>query len=247
MIIIGKGNFVKFPKELFFSVSESSDNVSKDIMVYYYLSRKRCLDDTVNLSIKNLVELIGYKYIPRKNKLNSNLKQVLFDFQDKKWISIIDPEYLLGNQCCTVKINNTYWDTLDEFTIAYISDVEKITQIKIDTDVATTLTVYAYLRYHIRKRYDNQSIQFNPSVCIRTYNTIAEDIGIHYHTVSKVIDNLVRLNLIMIQKTGKYKCSDGSYKTGATIFTNVDEYGYDPKEELKYGMDILRNFKDSFN
>jgi hypothetical protein len=240
---LSKGNFVRFPKELFFNIEGSENNVSKDIMVYYYLARKRCLDDTVNISIKNLIETIGYQYNPRKNKLNLGVKDVLFSFQNKDWIDILNPENLIGNQCCTIKINNQYWDTLKEFTMAYISDIEKITKSKIDTDITITLIVYIYLRYHLRKRYENQSIEFSPSVCIRTFNAIADDIGIHYHTVSKIIDNLVKLDLIMVQKTGKYKCVDGSYKTGATIFTNTDEYGYNPKEELKYGMEILRNFK----
>ena len=149
-----------------------------------------------------------------------------------------------------------YYDECSKgYAVIYLDELKKIIDYKnLQSNSISNvllLLVFAYFRYKIRRRPNElkpeertlENIKLRqqrlPDAYDSNITAIAEEIGIHRQTLSKVIDILeYELKLIVTDRAYRIKNNDGEFRTLPTIFANT--YKREDKYLLNTGDDYGR-------
>lgn len=220
----------------------------KRIGVLSYLRIHCGLNDTIGFTVSDMVEWNGMKPNKRIDKTNDKFLNVIEDFHSRGYLTYLtDPNRSSYMKC---KFNTEYYydECSKGYAVIYLDELEKIMAYKNPQANSISnvllLLVFSYFRYKIRRRPNelkpeertSENIKLRqqrlPDAYDSNITTIAEEIGIHKQTLSKVINILEdELNLIVTDKAYRIKNKDGKFRTLPTIFANTY------KREDKYLLD----------
>lgn len=228
---------------------------AKRIGVLSYLRIHCGLNDIVGFTIPDMVEWNGMKPNKRIDKTNDKFLNIVEDFCNRGYLTYLtEPNRSAYIKC---KFNTEYYydECSKGYAVIYLDELEKIMTYKNlqgnSISNALLLLVFSYFRYKIRRRPNElkpeertlENIKLRqqrlPDAYDSNITTIAEEIGIHKQTLSKVIDILeYELKLIVTDRAYRIKNEDGEFRTLPTIFANA--YKREDKYLLATGDDYGR-------
>jgi hypothetical protein len=191
------------------------------------------LDDTVGFSINSLIVNSGYKPNRHKNKICDKFISILNEFASDLYFE--------------VTLNLDKFDTLENFGIIFIDELDKIlnyksyvSKNKLSTSMSSAklLLILSYIRIHKSRRSTAQNKHPNkkPEIYYRRYIDLAADINIHADTVSLGVKILTELNIIAYKSLPRRRNENGDWRSFTNIF--VDKYdGWE--QELLWGVELL--------
>lgn len=229
----------------------------KRVLLFSYFSLKRGLDDTVGFSCNNIVEWGGYKHNYNKGKINESIKDLLINFIDNKYISIVGD--INKNNFIDSVLHTEKFDIDSRFALVYDVELERIRNFKKYTkDItrmssAILLLVLSYLRVNMLRRQNGYIGRRSdkPEFCYRMYIDIEKDIGISSRYISRAIKILQEMDLIVSHELKRYKDDSENWHTDVTIFVNkyklkssVEiDMNYDYTQEIQWGIDYIKEKK----
>jgi len=244
--------FAKVSKEIIYN--KEFDN--KRISLFMFLVFKISLDDTVSFSINSIIDWHKLKINKRKGKTNEIFYNLILGYKDLEYLKSFDENDLHGNNLVTCDVNMDKLFPIGNYGVISDKEFNLITLYQCSNPRITTsviLLVLSYIRSNILRRTSNngnfseKDIKAKPEFCYRMISYIEDDIGLHRNTISKCIDILVELDILVTLSMPRYKDENGNWHTEATLFADKYRYDsqsrlvqdYDYEEELKYGKQYL--------
>lgn len=228
---------------------------TKRIGVLSYLRIHCGLNDTIGFTVSDMVEWNGM--IPKRgvDKINGKFLSIIDDLSNRGYLTYLTEPNRSSYMKCQFNTEYYYNECSKGYAVIYLDEFEKMISYKNlhgnSISNAMLLLVFAYLRYKIRRRpnelkpeertLENVKLrkQKLPDAFDSNITTIAEEIGIHKQTLSKVIDILEdELKLIVTDRAYRIKNKNGEFRTLPTIFANA--YKREDKYLLVTGDDYGR-------
>lgn len=228
---------------------------TKRIGVLSYLRIHCGLNDTVGFTVSDMVEWNGMKPNKRIDKTNDKFLSIIDDLSKRGYLTYSTEPNRSSYMKCQFNTEYYYEECSKGYAVIYLDELEKMITYKNlhgnSISNAMLLLVFAYLRYKIRRRPNElkpeertlENIKLRQQRLPDAYDsniaTIAEEIGIHKQTLSKVIDILEdELKLIVTDRAYRIKNENGEFRTLPTIFANA--YKREDKYLLVTGDDYGR-------
>lgn len=228
---------------------------TKRIGVFSYLKIHCGLNDTVGFTVSDMVEWNGMKPNKRIDKTNDKFLNVIEDFRTGGYLTYLTEPNRSSYMKCKLDMKYYYDKCSDGYAVIYLDELEKIISYKNlhgnSISNVLILLVFAYFRYKIWRRPNElkpeertlENIKLRqqrlPDAYDSNITAIAEEIGIHKQTLSKVIDILEdELKLIVTDRAYRIKNEEGEFRTLPTIFANA--YKREDKYLLDTGDDYSR-------
>lgn len=228
---------------------------TKRIGVFSYLRIHCGLNDTVGFTVSDMVEWNGMKPNQRVDKTNDKFLSVIESFCNRGYLTYLTEPNRSSYMKCRFDIEYYYEECSKGYAVIYLDELEKMINYKNlqgnSISNAMLLLVFSYFRYKIRRRPNElkpeertlENIKLRrqrlPDAYDSNITTIAEEIGIHKQTLSKVIDILEdELKLIITDRAYRIKNENGEFRTLPTIFANA--YKREDKYLLNTGDDYGR-------
>lgn len=214
------------------------------VSLFVYLSQRKGLDDIVYFSVPLFLNWIGYKSDSHKGAINDKVLETLTWLEDLEYITFLEDKSV--NKTSFFKI---YFNTqivheecfTNRFAIVYLDEIERIMGFKNNNkkdnylNCNNVLLVFAFLRRSIfrtpnklkpEERYEDRIADrkerlveaFNES-----YKNIAEALGLTERTVSKAVQVLAQLKLIVVAEAYHIKGITSDYVTPDHIFANYEK------------------------
>lgn len=228
---------------------------TKRIGVLSYLRIHCGLNDTIGFTVSDMVEWNGM--IPKRgvDKINGKFLSIIDDLSNRGYLTYLTEPNRSSYMKCQFNTEYYYNECSKGYAVIYLDEFEKMISYKNlhgnSISNAMLLLVFAYLRYKIRRRPNElkpeertlENIKLRkqrlPDAFDSNITTIAEEIGIHKQTLSKVIDILEdELKLIVTDRAYRIKNKNGEFRTLPTIFANA--YKREDKYLLVTGDDYGR-------
>ena len=211
---------------------------TKRIGILSYLRIHCGLNDTVGFTVSDMVEWNGMKPNKRIDKTNDKFLNVIEDFRNKGYLTYLTEPNRSSYMKCKLNMEYYYDECSGGYAVIYLDELEKIVAYKNlqgnSISNALILLVFAYFRCKIRRRPNElkpeertlENIKLRrqriPDAFDSNITTIADEIGIHKQTLSKIIDILEgELKLIVTDRAYRMKNQDGEFRTLPTIFANA--------------------------
>lgn len=248
------------PKELILDVNRNE----KRIILYSYFASKRGLDNTIGFSCNSIVEWCGYKKNYSKDKSNDIFADMINQFISEGYI-IIDKEKvnICRDNCNIAELDEDKFTYDSQFAIVYLNELDRILEFKeylkdIDVNInrmspAILILVLSYLRVNMLRRQDNYigKESDKPEFCYRMYIDIEKDIGLSNRYISRAVNILNKLDIIVSQEMMRYKDEKDNWHTDVTLFVNkykYDKQGHKNKkysfiDELQWGIEYIKEKK----
>lgn len=221
---------------------------TKRIGVLSYLRIHCGLNDTIGFTVSDMVEWNGMKPKRGVDKINGKFLSIIEDLSNRGYLTYLTEPNRSSYMKCQFNTEYYYNECSKGYAVIYLDEFEKMISYKNlhgnSISNAMLLLVFAYLRYKIRRRPNElkpeertlENIKLRkqrlPDAFDSNITTIADEIGIHKQTLSKVIDILEdELKLIVTDRAYRIKNEDGKFRTLPTIFANAY------KREDKYLLD----------
>ena len=221
---------------------------TKRIGVLSYLRIHCGLNDTIGFTVSDMVEWNGMKPKRGVDKINGKFLSIIDDLSNRGYLTYLTEPNRSSYMKCQFNTEYYYNECSKGYAVIYLDEFEKMITYKNlhgnSISNAMLLLVFAYLRYKIRRRPNElkpeertlENIKLRkqrlPDAFDSNITTIADEIGIHKQTLSKVIDILEdELKLIVTDRAYRIKNEDGKFRTLPTIFANAY------KREDKYLLD----------
>ena len=221
---------------------------TKRIGIFSYLRIHCGLNDTIGFTVSDMVEWNGMKPNKRIDKTNDKFLSVIEDFRSRGYLTYLTEPNRSSYMKCRFNTEYYYEECSKGYAVVYLDELEKIIAYKnLQGDSISNVLlflVFSYFRYKIRRRPNElkpeertlENIKLRkqrlPDAYDSNITAIAEEIGIHKQTLSKVIDILENeLKLIVTDRAYRIKNEDGEFRTLPTIFANTY------KREDKYLLD----------
>ena len=221
---------------------------TKRIGAFSYLRIHCGLNDTIGFTVSDMVEWNGMKPNQRIDKTNDKFLSVIEDFCSRGYLTYLTEPNRSSYMKCQFNTEYYYEECSKGYAIVYLDELKKIMAYKNlqgnSISNVLLLLVFSYFRYKIRRRPNElkpeertlENIKLRqkrlPDAYDSNITAIAEEIGIHKQTLSKVIDILENeLKLIVTDRAYRVKNEDGEFRTLPTIFANTY------KREDKYLLD----------
>ncbi len=252
MIII----FAKVPREIIYNKELNN----KRVLSFIFLVFRSSLDDTISFSLDSIINWAGLKKSRNKGKSNNIFYDLILELKKDNYINGFDEKDFYGNNLVTANLNMGKVYPSGNFGIVSVKEYSEINNYKCKNpriNTSVLVLVLAYIRANILRRYDNElgfskkDIKTKPEFCYRMFVDIENDIGIHRNTISKCVDILVELDILVTQVMPRYRDENGNWHTEATLFASkyrydkyeriVEDYNYE--EELRYGKQYLMDKK----
>ena len=233
--------FIKIPMSLI--VDDEID--ARRIAVLSYL-RCRCgIDGIVGFSIPSMITWCGNK--PRKGTdgINSKFLDVIDYLNDRGYLTYLTEPSKNSYIECEFDLEK-YNEETKRFALVYLDEIHKILKYKSKNPKdarltnTTILLVFAYLRARMYRRpneleygernidgnnnhtYDvNYRRSKNPEAYNDTFKNISDVLGISEPTLTKAVDILEDLGLIVTDTLYRLKNVKGEHRTPHTIFANA--------------------------
>lgn len=244
-------------KYIYIPLSVILDNEldTKRIGVLSYLRVHCGLNDMVGFTVADMVEWNGMKPKRGADKTNGKFLNIIDDLSNRGYLTFPTEQNRTSYIKCKFDMEYYYEKCSEGYAVVYLDELEKIMSYKNSQgnsiSNAMILLVFAYFRNKIMRRpnelkpeertYENIKLrqQRMPDAFDSNITTIAEEIGIHKQTLSKVIDILENeLKLIVTDRAYRVKNDDGEFRTLPTIFANA--YKREDKYLLAAGDDYSR-------
>ena len=196
---------------------------AKRIGVFSYLRIHCGLNDTIGFTISDMVEWNGMKPQRGADKINGKFLSIIDDLCSRGYLTYLTEPNRSSYMKCQFNTEFYYEECSKGYAVIYLDEFQKIITYKNlqGNSISNTLLllVFSYFRYKIRRRPNElkpeertlENIKLRqqrlPDAYDSNITTIAEEIGIHKQTLSKVIDILEdELKLIV---TDFFICSMG--------------------------------------
>lgn len=211
---------------------------TKRVGVFSYIRVHCGLNDIIGFTITDMVQWCNMKPDIHKGKTNDKFIDVIDDLCDMDYLTYLTESNRSSYMKCKFNTEYYYDDCSKGYAIIYLDELEKIMTYKNlqGNSISNTLMllVFSYFRYKIRRRPNElkpeertlENIKLRqyrlPDAFDSNITTIANDIGIHKQTLSKIIDVLeYELKLIVTDRPYRIKNEDGEFRTLPTIFANA--------------------------
>lgn len=236
-----KDVYSRIPNGFFYNDSLIKNVGKNALMVYDALYIRKGLDNIVSVSLEYLVEYCGYKPNRNKGKSNDIIKDAIYKLEDSGYIKIIDKEKMLPKNLILLTLES---DLDRNYTMLKRSEIEKILSTKSKMDKHNLLNVYMYLKSRMHKKQKGKSMEVHgglPETCFPTHDKIIEDLGVSKHSISKIIVELDKLNLIRYDNCGNwYDKKKEKWNASSNIYTLYTEHEEIYKNRLK---EAKKNYK----
>lgn len=226
---------------------------TKRIGVFSYLRIHCGLNDLIGFTIPDIVEWCGMKPNNREGKTNDKFLNIIDDLVGGGYLTYLTEKNKNTYMKCKFDMEYYYKQCSEGYGVIYLDELQKIMDYKNlqgnSIDNAAILLVFAYLRNKICRRPNELKPEERtldgikrrserlPEAIGGNITNIANELGIHKQTLSKIIDVLEGdLNLIVTDRAYRVKNEDGEYRTLPTIFANAY------KREDKYLLDTGENY-----
>jgi hypothetical protein len=227
------------------------------VIIYSYFASKRGLDDKVGFSCDSIVKWCGYQPNYNKNKINSQITNILSVLLSNDYIEISDT--VNRNNFIEAMLNIGKFAISSQFALIYMDEIKKIRDFNKNNDPrkvssAILLLLLSYIRLNMlrrQKKYKGKPFD-KPEFCYRLYIDIEKDIGISSRYISKGIKELEDLDLLVVQRLPRWKDENNNWHTEVTLFANKYkrkdngdslDSDYDYKQELLWGIDYIKGKK----
>ena len=228
---------------------------TKRIGVFSYLRIHCGLNDTIGFTVSDMVEWNGMKPNKRIDKTNDKFLSTIEDFCSRGYLTYLTEPNRSSYMKCQFNTEYYYEECSKGYAVVYLDELTKIITYKNlqgnSISNVLLLLVFSYFRYKIRRRPNElkpeertlENIKLRqqrlPDAYDSNITTVAEEIGIHKQTLSKVIDILeYELKLIVTDRPYRIKNENGEFRTLPTIFANT--YKREDKYLLNTGDDYGR-------
>ena len=223
--------------------------------VFSYLRIHCGLNNITGFTVPDIVEWCGGKSDRRVNGSNDKTLTVINDLCNRGYLTYVTEKSKSSFMKCVLNMNYYYDKCSDGYAAIYLDEIEKILRYKKENSKDSTLNnasiflVFAYLRNKIRRRPNELKPEERspdgiakrkirlPDAYESNISDIANELGIHKQTLSKIIDILeLELELIVTDKAYRIKNENNEFRTLPTIFANAY------KREDKYLLDTGDNY-----
>ena len=228
---------------------------TKRIGILSYLRIHCGLNDIVGFTIADMVEWNGMKPKRGADKINGKFLSIIDDLSNRGYLTCLTEPNRSSYMKCLFNTEYYYEECSKGYAVVYLDELTKIITYKNlhgnSISNVLLLLVFSYFRYKIRRRPNElkpeertlENIKLRqqrlPDAYDSNITTIAEEIGIHKQTLSKVIDILEdELKLIVTDRAYRVKNENGEFRTLPTIFANT--YKREDKYLLNTGDDYSR-------
>lgn len=244
-------------KYIYIPMSVILDNEldAKRIGILSYLRIHCGLNDIVGFTVSDMVEWNGMKPKRGADKANGKFLGIIDDLSNRGYLTFLTEQNQSSYIKCKFNMEYYYEKCSEGYAVIYLDEFEKIMSYKNlqgnSISNAIILLVFAYFRNKIMRRPNElkpeertlENIKLRqqkmPDAFDSNVTAIAEEIGIHKQTLSKVIDILENeLELIVTDRAYRVKNEDGKFRTLPTIFANA--YKREDKYLLAAGDDYSR-------
>lgn len=210
----------------------------KRIGILSYLKIHCGLNDTIGFTVSDMVEWNGMKPKRGADKINGKFLNIIDDLSNRGYLTYLTEPNRSSYMKCKFNTEYYYEECSKGYAVIYLDELEKIMTYKNlqgnSISNVLLLLVFSYFRYKIRRRPNElkpeertlENIKLRqqrlPDAYDSNITVIAEEIGIHKQTLSKVIDILEdELKLIVTDRAYRIKNKDGEFRTLPTIFANT--------------------------
>ena len=232
------------------SVITDTELDARRIGVFSYLRVHCGLNNVIGFTIPDIVEWCGGKSDRRANGSNDKVLSTIDALNDRGYLTHLTEKSKSSYMKCEFDTSHYYDECSDGYAVIYLDEIEKIMSYKKENSKdgtlnnTTILLVFAYFKNKIRRRPNELKPEERTSNGIKkrkerlpdaydgNISDIADEIGIHKQTLSKIIDILEHeLELIVTDRAYRVKNKDNEFRTLPTIFANAY------KREDKYLLD----------
>ena len=210
----------------------------KRVGVLSYLRVHSGLNDMIGFTIPDLVEWCGMKPNRREGKANDKFLNVIDDLKSGGYLTYLTETSKSSFMKCKLNSKYYYDQCKEGYAIIYLDELKKMMDYKNlqgnSIDNTTILLVFAYFRNKIIRRPNELKPEERtsdgirrrkerlPEAVISNITNIANELGIHKQTLSKIIDILEQeLKLIVTDRAYRIKNEDNEFRTLPTIFANA--------------------------
>ena len=225
------------------------------VAVFSYLRIHCGLNNVIGFTAPDIVGWCGGKPDRRVNGSNDKVLSTIDTLVDRGYLTYLTEKSKSSYVKCKFDTSYYYDKCSDGFAAIYLDELENIMEYKKENlkdstlNNMTILLVFAYLRNKIRRRPNELKPEERSSDGIKKRKerlpdayensivNIANELGIHKQTLSKIIDILeYELKLIVTDRAYRIKNKDNEFRTLPTIFANTY------KREDKYLLDTGNNY-----
>lgn len=210
----------------------------KRVGIFSYLKVHSGLNDMIGFTIPDMVEWCGMKPNRREGKANDKFLNVVDDLKSSGYLTYLTEASKSSFMKCQFNSKYYYDQCKEGYAIVYLDELKKMMDYKNlqgnSIDNTTILLVFAYLRNKIIRRPNElkpeertsdgirQRRQRLPEAVGSNITNIANELGIHKQTLSRIIDILEQeLKLIVTDRAYRIKNEDNEFRTLPTIFANA--------------------------
>lgn len=210
---------------------------TKRIGVLSYLRIHCGLNDIVGFTVSDMVEWNGMKPQRGADKANGKFLDIIDDLSNRGYLTFLTEKNRTSYMKCKFNMDYYYEKCSEGYAVVYLDELEKIMNYKNlqgnSISNAALLLAFVYFRNRIMRRpnelkpeertFENIKLRQKrmPDAFDSNITVIAEEIGIHKQTLSKVIDILEdELKLIVTDRAYRVKNENGEFRTLPTIFAN---------------------------
>lgn len=248
-----KSNYIYVP----LSVITDIELDIRRVAVFSFLRIRHGLDNVAAFTIPDIVEWCGGKPDRRTNGSNDKILSIVDALNSRGYLTYLTDKSKSSYMKCKIDMEYYYNECSNGYAAIYLDEIEKIMAYKKENSKdstlnnATILLTFAYLKHKIWRRPNELKPEERTSEGIikrrvrlpdayeSNISNIADELGVHKQTLSKIIDILeYELELIVTDRAYRVKNKNNEYRTLPTIFANA--YKREDKYLLITGDDYSR-------
>lgn len=216
----------------------------KRMAVFSYLAKYRTLSDNVNLSLNNLICKCGYKINRNVGKINDQIIIILDTLENLNYFKLTEGKYT-GDKFCSLYLNIEKFDVSKSYCCISLRELDLMFSYKSNKNnisFSNLILTLAYIRVNKLRRSENQQSnpKKKPEFFYKQIKLFALDIGLSERTVTKNLQILNNLDIIVSRPMPRYKDKHGNWHTDVTLFVDkLDGW----EDELRWGEEFLFNNK----
>lgn len=227
----------------------------KRVGIFSYLRIHCGLNDLIGFTVPDVVEWCGMKPNKREGKSNDKFLSVIDDLKSRGYLTYLTESSKVSYMKCKFDMECYYKQCSNGYALIYLDELQKIMEYKNlqgnSINNTSILLVFAYFRNKIRRRPNELKPEERTSEGIKlrrerlpeafdsNITNIANELGIHKQTLSKIINILEQdLELIVTDRAYRVKNEDEEFRTLPTIFANA--YKREDKYLLNTGKSYSR-------
>ena len=234
-------NYFRIPDEIIYNCELGKIRIA----LYAYLYIHKGINDIVNFSVPLFLNWAGLKSDSHSGGMNDKVLTAMELLSDMGYVCFVGDKKLTRTSCAEIQFNTQLVHNMccsgDRFAIVYLDEVESIMRYKNEKKSDThfnsfsILLVFVYLRRSIIRRKNKLNPEERSEERIKDrrmripeayngkYKDIAFELGISERIVSKSVEILRRLKLIVVGVPYRIRGIDGEYRTPDFLFSNFQK------------------------